>query len=84
MPELVASLDQLVSSCGGVSVSDKMNFFCKEATRQIMTSQWKDMILCILYHIIKAYEAGYTFTMAMALDSLRSGDVIRIDSSSSL
>ena len=79
MPELVASLDQLVSSCGGVSVSDKMNFFCKEATRQIMTSQWKDMILCILYHIIKAYEAGYTFTMAMALDSLSVWEVSHDD-----
>ncbi|KAJ4011770.1 hypothetical protein NW752_004171 [Fusarium irregulare] len=70
VPELVANLDQLVSSCGGTSVSDNIEFFCKETVRQIMTSQWKDMILCMLYHLVKASEAGYTFTMPMALEAL--------------
>jgi hypothetical protein len=35
-----------------------------------MDSQRSDMILCILYHVIKAVEAGYTFTMPMALQAL--------------
>ncbi|RBR26189.1 uncharacterized protein FIESC28_00972 [Fusarium coffeatum] len=69
-PELLASLDQLVTSCDGASVSDKIDVFCKEAIRQITTSQWKDMIFCILYHIIKASEAGYSFTIPMALEAL--------------
>jgi hypothetical protein len=35
-----------------------------------MTSQRSDMILCILYHVIKAAEAGYIFTMPMALQAM--------------
>ena len=44
-----------------------------------MTSQWKDMNLCILYHIVKACEAGYTFTMPMALEALSVWEVSHDD-----
>lgn len=44
-----------------------------------MASQWKEMILCILYHIVKAYEAGYTFTMPMALEALSVWEVSHDD-----
>lgn len=70
MPELLASLNQLVTSSREVSTSDKIDVFCREAVKQITTSRWKDMVFCILYHIIKASEAGYTFTMPMALEAL--------------
>ncbi|CAG7562535.1 unnamed protein product [Fusarium equiseti] len=70
LPELLPSLDQLVTSSRDASTSDKIDVFCRETVRQITTSQWKDMVFCILYHIIKASEAGYTFTMPMALEAL--------------
>ncbi|SCB66002.1 unnamed protein product [Fusarium graminearum] len=70
MLELLASLDQLVTSSRETPSSDRIDVFCEEAVRQITTSQWKDMAFCILYHIIKASEAGYTFTMPMALEAL--------------
>ncbi|KAM0539999.1 hypothetical protein ACHAO7_011629 [Fusarium culmorum] len=70
MPELLASLDQLVTSSREAPTSDRIDVFCKEAVRQITTSQWKDMAFCILYHIIKASDAGYTFTMPMAFEAL--------------
>lgn len=70
MSEFLTSINQLLSVSRGVSTSNKIDAFCEETVIQIMACQWKDMILCILYHIIKAAEAGYTFTMPMVLQAL--------------
>ncbi|KAG5655405.1 hypothetical protein KAF25_000654 [Fusarium avenaceum] len=70
MPEFLTSLNQLLSISRGTSTSNRIDSFCKETVTQIMACQWSDMILCILYHIIKAAEAGYTFTMPMTLQAL--------------
>jgi hypothetical protein len=70
MPEFLTSLNQLLSISREASTSNRINAFCKETVTHIMTSQRKDMVLCILYHAIKASQAGYIFTMPMALQAL--------------
>jgi hypothetical protein len=72
-PELLANLNQLLTSSRGMTASDKTDVYCKEVTMQIITSQWTNMVLCILYHVIKASEAGYLFSMPMALQALKPG-----------
>ncbi|KAF9766405.1 hypothetical protein IL306_001204, partial [Fusarium sp. DS 682] len=70
MPEFLANLDQLTSTCGSASTSDKIDAFCRESVIQIMASRWGDMVLCTLYHVITASEAGYTITIPMAVEAL--------------
>jgi len=79
MPELLASLSQLVTSSREASTSDKIDAFCREAVRRITTSQWEEQVFCILFHIIKASEAGYTFTMPMALEALNVWEITHDD-----
>ncbi|RFN53000.1 hypothetical protein FIE12Z_2771 [Fusarium flagelliforme] len=79
MPELLASLNQLVTSSRDASASDKIDVFCREAVRQITTSRWENMVFCILYHIIKASEAGYIFTMPMAIEALNIWEITHDD-----
>ncbi|KAJ4110268.1 hypothetical protein NW768_012028 [Fusarium equiseti] len=70
MPELLAYLDQLSTSSRGASTPEKIDIFCKEVVNQITASEYNDVVFCILYHVIKASEAGYTFTRPMVLGAL--------------
>ncbi|RSL45022.1 hypothetical protein CEP51_016149 [Fusarium floridanum] len=70
MPEFLAGLSQLISICGSAFTSDKIAAFCRESVVQLMASQWGDMVLCIIYHVIRASEAGCIFTISMALEAL--------------
>ncbi|RGP67468.1 hypothetical protein FLONG3_8489 [Fusarium longipes] len=76
-PEFLASLDRLFSSAKSASASDKTDAFCKEVAMQIIDSQWANMVFCTLYHVIRASEAGYVFTMPMALQALDAWQIKR-------
>ncbi|XEV07560.1 hypothetical protein FSHL1_012847 [Fusarium sambucinum] len=74
-PDLLASLDQILSASRGLSASDKTDVFCKGVAIQMFTSQWNDIVLCVLYHVIKGSEAGYIFTIPMALQALEAWQI---------
>ncbi|KAM0341706.1 hypothetical protein ACHAPU_009954 [Fusarium lateritium] len=68
-----------LASTRSASISDRIDTFCRESLTQLLASKSKDMVLCILYHVIKATEAGYTFTMPMALQALDAWKIYQQD-----
>ncbi|KAF4446661.1 hypothetical protein F53441_9702 [Fusarium austroafricanum] len=77
MPEsqFLARVNQLVSTCKSASTSERIDAFCKESLNQFMGSPHEDMVMCILYHVVRASDAGYSFTMPMALEALNAWQI---------
>lgn len=68
---------QAISENPTMQEYDKTWIFCQNVVAQIQESDAKDMILCVLYHLIKLRAMGYKLTTAIAQEAVAAWGIQR-------